>query len=172
MSTNKRSDFSILFALLTLIIAFAGLGFAIYYFFEHKDQVLFSTPTKATTDVFLENDLNPTPAATSFGNIPAWLFMHVAVIAAFQVLAVLWAAMKARSSLLSSRDLAVIQFLIEIPMYLGLFGTLLGVCLTQFVSGTLVAPLAYMTTMTGILLHVFGKLTIWLALASDEHGDD
>jgi hypothetical protein len=58
----------------------------------------------------------------------------------------------------------IVQFLVEIPMYLGLFGTLLGVCLTQFIAGSLVAPLAYVTTMSGILLHVTGKLAILLPM--------
>ena len=164
----KRTNFSIIFALLILILVFGGLIFSMYYFFHHRPEILFSAQSKPAAEVFLPDDSVKVNPGSKLSDIPAWLFFHVAVIAALQVLSVLSAAMKARKPDLSSRNLAVIQFLIEIPMYLGLFGTLLGVCLTQFIAGTLVAPLAYVTTMNGILLHVFGKLTIWLALASDE----
>jgi hypothetical protein len=100
----------------------------------------------------------------SFATIPGWLFVHVGAIAALQVIALLAAVLRARRAVRSREDVKVVQFLVEIPMYLGLFGTLLGVCLTQFVAGSLVAPLAYLTTMSGILLHVLGKLTILLPM--------
>lgn len=114
------------------------------------------------------------PAATPlrFKNIPPWLFVHVSIIAAFQILALLAAAARTEKGILSRSDTQTIQFLCEIPMYLGLFGTLLGVCLTQFISGTLVAPLAYLTTMTGIVLHIIGKLYIWLPIAGENALND
>jgi hypothetical protein len=96
--------------------------------------------------------------------IPSWLFVHVCIIAALQVSAVIAAARMAARPRLARSDVTSIQFLVEIPMYLGLFGTLVGVCLTQFVTGSLVAPLAYLTTMCGILLHIAGKLFVLLPL--------
>lgn len=107
-------------------------------------------------------------AAFNPQEVPPWLFVHVVAIAALQVVAVLFAGFRASRQTLLRRDRAAIQFLIEIPMYLGLFGTLLGVCLTQFITGTLVAPLAYLTTMSGIALHVFGKLMILLPVAGED----
>jgi hypothetical protein len=103
--------------------------------------------------------------------VPSWLFLHVGIIAGLQVLALMVAAVKA-GRVDSPRDARTVQFLVEIPMYLGLFGTLLGVCLTQFVSGALTAPLAYLTTMSGILLHVVGKLAILLPLPEVAHTID
>ncbi len=100
----------------------------------------------------------------SLSTVPGWLFAHVGVIAALQVLALWWAARRALRYDKTREDVKLIQFLVEIPMYLGLFGTLLGVCLTQFIAGSLVAPLAYVTTMSGILLHVTGKLAILLPM--------
>ena len=109
------------------------------------------------------------PARSGFRlqDVPPWLFAHVAAIAAAQVLALLFALRLARRGRLSRAEERTVQFLCEVPMYLGLFGTLLGVCLTQFLTGSLVAPLAYLTTMSGILLHLLGKLSIWLPLCGE-----
>ena len=99
-----------------------------------------------------------------FQDVPSWLFVHVAVIASLQVLSLIGAQRLTQKRRVTTSQASTVQFLCEVPMYLGLFGTLLGVCMTQFITGSLVAPLAYLTTMSGILLHVFGKLTIWLPL--------
>jgi hypothetical protein len=101
-----------------------------------------------------------------FEDVPPWLFVHVAVIASLQVFALIAAQFLRARPLPTKAGQSMIQFLCEIPMYLGLFGTLLGVCLTQFITGSLVAPLAYLTTMSGIVLHVFGKLVIWLPVSN------
>jgi hypothetical protein len=169
---TRRTSFSVIFAILILAITFGGLVWAGYYFFNHRTEHIFGTPASPTAgETYLADDTAKQTQAFRLGDIPAWLFLHVTIIASFQVLSVFFAALKSRKANLGNRDLAVIQFLIEIPMYLGLFGTLLGVCLTQFIAGTLVAPLAYLTTMSGILLHVFGKLSIWLSLAADNEED-
>lgn len=113
----------------------------------------------------LLTDTTASPARQfSLSSVPGWLFVHVGAIAALQIVALLFAVRRASRPTRTREDIKVIQFLVEIPMYLGLFGTLLGVCLTQFIAGSLVAPLAYMTTMSGIVLHVLGKLTILLPL--------
>jgi hypothetical protein len=112
------------------------------------------------------------PAGFRFQDVPAWLFVHVALIAAAQVLSLMIALRIARREKIGKQDVKTVQFLCEIPMYLGLFGTLLGVCLTQFLTGSLVAPLAYLTTMSGIILHMFGKLTIWLPLPDEPEAEE
>ena len=113
----------------------------------------------------------PAPGGFRIQDVPSWLFVRLAVIAVLQVMALIAAyriAAEDTRNPLSRTRLSTVQFLCEVPMYLGLFGTLLGVCLTQFVTGSLVAPLAYLTTMSGILLHVFGKLAIWLPHTSGQ----
>ena len=105
-------------------------------------------------------------------DVPPWLFVHVAAIACLQVLALIGAYLLATGGFLNKHKLQTVQFLCEVPMYLGLFGTLLGVCLTQFITGSLVAPLAYLTTMSGIVLHVFGKLAIWLPAAGETEAEE
>jgi ABC-type Fe3+ transport system permease subunit len=112
---------------------------------------------------FLSTGAPASPKPFRFSDVPGWLFVHVGIIAALQVLSLIAAVFEA-GKVRRRRDARTVQFLVEVPMYLGLFGTLLGVCLTQVVTGALTAPLAYLTTMTGILLHVFGKLTILLPL--------
>jgi hypothetical protein len=122
------------------------------------------TTPSAPAPQLLTDTAAPLARQFSFGSVPGWLFVHVGAIAALQIVALLFAVRRASRITRSREDVKVIQFLVEIPMYLGLFGTLLGVCLTQFIAGSLVAPLAYMTTMSGIVLHVLGKLTILLPL--------
>lgn len=103
----------------------------------------------------------------SFAKVPVWLLLHMGVIASLQILSLLWAALRANERVMTRRDGKLILFLCEVPMYLGLFGTLLAVSLTQVVTGSLVAPLAYVTTMSGVILHVIGKLGIWLRLPEE-----
>ena len=99
---------------------------------------------------------------------PVWLIALIAAIVLLQLLPLFAACRRAARHELNRIDLKRVQFLCEMPMYLGLFGSLLAVCATQFVSGTLVAPLAYATSMTGILLYLIARLTIALPLAEQE----
>jgi hypothetical protein len=115
-------------------------------------------------------DMRSNQTGFKLEDVPRWLFLHVAVLAVLQAVSVLAAARFASREALSATDRGIIRFLCEIPMYLGLFGTLLGVCLTQFITGTLVAPLAYLTTMNGIVLHVLAKLFVMLPVDA-EQGD-
>ena len=94
-------------------------------------------------------------------------FMIVLLIGCFgtlQTLPVFIAALKAQKNKLTDKNMKEITFLCETPMYLGLLGSLSGVCLTQFMTGSLSAPLAYITTISGILIHLFAKFTIIVPL--------
>lgn len=101
---------------------------------------------------------------------PAWLIALIACFILLQILPLLLAYHRANSRLLSTREINRITFLCEVPMYLGLLGSLLGVCLTQFLTGNLAAPLAYLTTITGIILYIFGRFSIGLALPNPYDG--
>ena len=98
--------------------------------------------------------------------IPSWLMSIIGFFAFLQICPLILAALKGSREDISSREHQVILFLCETPMYLGLLGSLVGICATQFISGTLSAPLAYVTTMTGILFYLFAKFFIWLPLPS------
>lgn len=98
--------------------------------------------------------------------IPKWMMALILGFAIVQILPLLYAAHKARSKELTRREVRQIEFLAETPLHLGLLGSLLGVCLTQFITGSLAAPLAYLTTISGILLYLFGRFTVLVSLPS------
>ncbi len=156
--------------LFSLLVAIAGL-----LFFALSVRPVPTSPpamVKAESSQYLAAAENPKPGGFRVQDVPSWLFVHVAIIAMCQVMSLVFAVMRASRGRLTKQDVKAVQFLCEIPMYLGLFGTLMGVCLTQFISGSLVAPMAYLTTMCGIVLHVFGKLFIWLPLPGGRETDD
>ncbi len=165
---EKRSSlagvFLLLFSMLAVIL---GLTVSMFLSKEERPFAPAKPQIESPENVYLQEGDGRPKNAFSPADIPRWLLVHMGVIAAGQVLALVWAAWSASSDFLSKRDARKILFLCELPMYLGLFGTLLGVCMTQFVTGSLVAPLAYCTTMTGVLLHVIGKLGIWLKLPEE-----
>ena len=97
--------------------------------------------------------------------VPNWMLGLIAVFSAIQILPLFVASRIAGSAPLTSYRERQVVFLCEVPMYLGLLGSLLGVCLTQFLTGAVAAPLAYLTTIIGILLYLFGKFTISLPLS-------
>ncbi|MCO6429411.1 MAG: hypothetical protein J5J00_01000 [Deltaproteobacteria bacterium] len=97
-------------------------------------------------------------------SVPVWLLILISGFTIVQILPLIMAAARARRASLTQRDYRTITFLCETPVYLGLLGSLIGVSMTQFISGTLAAPLAYMTTIAGILLFLFAKFTIWLPM--------
>jgi len=117
---------------------------------DNKTQYLIDTNPQS---------INNTPFAIS-----KWILILLAAFGALQTFPILFASQKAKNKRLSQKEKRQIVFLCEMPMYLGLLGSLLGVCLTQFMTGTLSAPLAYITTITGILLHLFAKFTIIVPL--------
>ncbi len=156
----KKRDNFYLESILAALIIVIGVGLVYLTIFSPVQ----GPPAKATEAVEYLAEAPPDPSGFRLRDVPAWLFIHVGAIAICQAASLIYAARIAQRQLVRRQDLKTVQFLCEIPMYLGLFGTLLGVCLTQFITGTLVAPLAYLTTMSGIVLHVLGKLAIWLPL--------
>ncbi len=109
-------------------------------------------------------DTNPQSANNTPLAISKWILILLATFGALQTFPILFASQKIKSKHLSQKKKREIIFLCEMPMYLGLLGSLLGVCLTQFMTGTLSAPLAYITTITGIVLHLFAKFAIIVPL--------
>ena len=109
-------------------------------------------------------DTNPQSTNNSPLVISKWILILLATFGALQTFPILFASHKTKNKPLSQKEKREIIFLCEMPMYLGLLGSLLGVCLTQFMTGTLSAPLAYITTITGILLHLFAKYTVIVPL--------
>lgn len=158
VSTGRSHLPLVVFLVVLLVVILGGTAMLAA---RHTAEQQVSTPPK--TEFLADTSTRPAQQF-SFSTVPGWLFAHVGAIAALQVLALLWAARRASRHNRTREDVKIVQFLVEIPMYLGLFGTLLGVCLTQFIAGSLVAPLAYVTTMSGILLHVTGKLAILLPM--------
>lgn len=161
MARHRSSSASML-VIAILLVALAATSIGAWYMYQRPAPQAAEVAADATEYLAVGD---PHPASFRPQDIPPWLWGHVGIIAALQVIAVLLAAIRAGRSRITAGEAATIQFLVEVPMYLGLFGTLLGVCLTQFLTGTLVAPLAYLTTMWGILLHVFGKLMVLLPLS-------
>ncbi len=117
---------------------------------ENKTQYLIDTNPQST---------NNTPFAIS-----KWILVLLATFGALQTFPILFALQKVKSKHFNQRKKREIILLCDMPMYLGLLGSLLGVCLTQFMTGTLSAPMAYITTITGIVLHLFAKFTIIVPL--------
>lgn len=159
VSTGRSHVRLVTVLLVLLLVAILG-STAMLAARQGEEQRMSTLPT---TEFLADTSARPAKQF-SFSTVPGWLFGHVGVIAALQVVALLCAARRASRVPRTREDAKIVQFLVEIPMYLGLFGTLLGVCLTQFIAGSLVAPLAYVTTMSGILLHVMGKLAILLPM--------
>lgn len=108
----------------------------------------------------------PLPGQETRPVVPRWMMAMILGFVVIQILPLVLAAYKTRSPEFTRRDLRQIEFLTETPLFLGLLGSLLGVCMTHFLSGTLSAPLAYLTTISGILLYLFGRFTILASLPS------
>lgn len=153
----------------TILLLFVLLVFFFLWYGTHlqPSTVQQVVPVLNGENLALDDGQASTETGFNIKNVPSWLFVHVSIIAMLQISALFAAYVMSRAYRLSKAQIATIQFLCEIPMYLGLFGTLLGVCLTQFISGSLVAPLAYITTMSGIVFHIFGKLALWLPVSSE-----
>ncbi len=108
----------------------------------------------------------PLPSKETRPVIPRWMMAMILAFVVIQIFPLLFASYKARSEIFTRRDLRQIEFLTETPLHLGLLGSLLGVCMTHFLSGSLSAPLAYLTTISGILMYLFGRFAILVSLPS------
>ncbi len=106
------------------------------------------------------------PGQNARPEIPRWMMALILGFVVIQLFPLLLAAHKARCNKLTRRNLRQIEFLAETPLYLGLLGSLLGVAMTHFLSGSMSAPLAYLTTISGILLYLFGRFSILVSLPS------
>lgn len=108
----------------------------------------------------------PLPRQETKPEVPRWMMAMILTFVVIQILPLLLASYKARAQEFTLRDLRQIEFLAETPLHLGLLGSLLGVAMTHYITGTLSAPLAYLTTISGILLYLFGRFTILVTLPS------
>ena len=130
------------------------------------------TPSTSQAPISLEQKMAhletgaPLPGQNTRPAIPRWMVALILIFVIIQIFPLLLASHKASSKRLSRRDLRQIEFLAETPLYLGLLGSLLGVAMTHYLSGTLSAPLAYLTTISGILLYLFGRFAILVSLPS------
>lgn len=148
-----------------LVIVFFLVAIAAGYFLYSSDMGALQTIIDpGAQHLRMTNQVQPDPVIYE---IPVWLWILVAVIFLAQIFPLVIAHKKAQKRPLSKRELRVITCLCETPIYLGLLGSLLGVCLTQFLTGNLTAPLAYLTTISGILAYLFARLTIWVSLPDD-----
>jgi len=108
----------------------------------------------------------PLPNQGTLPDIPRWMMAMIFGFVALQILPLLLASYKTKAAEFTRKDLRQIEYLVETPLYLGLLGSLLGVCMTHFLSGSLSAPMAYLTTIAGILLYLLGRFTILVSLPS------
>lgn len=161
-SNNTRSSPFYIFLVL-LILLVLSIGFIAYIALTH--DIVSSISSKTDQAKLFLIDTNPQGVANNpIKDISSWILILIAGFGTLQIIPILIAALKAKKMDLTTRLKKEITFLCETPMYLGLLGSLLGVCLTQFMTGTLSAPLAYITTIIGILLHLFAKFTIIVPL--------
>lgn len=143
-----------IFLVLSLLLA---LGAAILFLFF--DTAIELPQPNSSAEQYLRKEESSAEA------FPAHLVALFLLIFVAQLLPLLIASRRSERGAVSLADLREISFLCEVPMYLGLLGSLLGVCLTQFLTGSLAAPLAYLTTISGILLFLFARLAIWFPLS-------
>jgi hypothetical protein len=158
-----REGFSV-FHLMAVILIVVVAG-SIFFLSQYNP-----TPSKPSAQVTLEEKMAhletgaPLPSQETSLVIPRWLIALILGFVVIQIIPLLLASYKARATEFTRRQLRQIEFLTETPLFLGLLGSLLGVCMTQFITGTLGAPLAYLTTISGILLYLFGRFTILVSL--------
>ncbi len=145
-----------------LILFVLLLGFIGYLAISPGPISDFKPPSDTKSQFLI--DTNPQSTNNSPFVTSKWILILLAAFGALQTFPILKASQKAKRKHLNQKQRKEIIFLCEMPMYLGLLGSLLGVCLTQFMTGTLSAPLAYISTITGILLHLFAKFMIIVPL--------
>ena len=164
-SVTNREGFPVFYLMAAiLIVAVAG---SIFFLSQYNPA-----PSKPSAQPTLEQKMAhlqtgaPLPRQGTSLVIPRWLMMIIFGFVVIQIIPLVLASYKARATEFTRRELRQIEFLTETPLFLGLLGSLLGVCMTQFITGTLAAPLAYLTTISGILLYLFGRFTILVSLPS------
>ncbi len=152
---DHKSPFIYILAAVFILVVVCGIT----YLLHGNDPVEVKPPPPE----FLEagKSLPPSPMTP---DVPSWLVILIIGFICLQMLPLILAAHKSRARLLSCRDIKAIIFLVETPMYLGLLGTLVGICLTQFISGSLSAPVAYLTTIAGLLFYLAGRFAILVPL--------
>lgn len=159
---DKLSAFKITSVMLLVVVAASVLFLLQYSPAPNAPQPQISFEQKMA---HLESGA-PLPNQGNRPELPRWMVAMILGFIVIQILPLLLASHKTRAKKLTQQDLRQIEYLAETPLYLGLLGSLLGVCMTHFLSGTLSAPLAYLTTISGILLYLFGRFTILLSVPS------
>lgn len=160
INLQKFSAFQILSVALCVVVV-ASIIFLIAY--KPAPSTLAPQITFEEKMAYLESGTPPLQQGAA-PEMPRWMIAMIFVFVVIQILPLLLAAHKVRAKEFTRQDLRQIEFLAETPLYLGLLGSLLGVCMTHFLSGTLSAPLAYLTTISGILLYLFGRFSIIVSL--------
>src|SRR3990170_7352178 len=158
---RSYKPFYVFWLLLTIFILSLGL---IAYLAMSPKPIPFLTPKTGPNPQSLIDTSPQQNANINAMEMSTWIAIFIVAFGILQILPILVAAQKARKKSLTQRIKREITFLCEMPMYLGLLGSLLGICLTQFITNTLSAPLAYITTIVGILLYLFAKFTIIVPL--------
>ncbi len=146
---------------LVLLVISVGI---IVYIILLRDKINIPKPQTEIERKFLIDTQPQKPPEAPEKDVSFMIILLIGSFGILQTLPVFIAALKAQKNKLTEKSKREITFLCEIPMYLGLLGSLSGVCLTQFMTGTLSAPLAYITTITGILIHLFAKFAIIVPL--------
>lgn len=165
MSDDRtRNEFIFRVLLFFILLLLLVIGAAIWLQLSTGSGVTAVMPEPAAEGQFLIDDRLTGGKPNPVHNLPVWMTVLIGGFTLMQMLCLLIAASIASHHITSARDRARIELLCETPMYLGLLGSLVGVCVTQFLAGTLAAPLAYMTTITGIILYLFGRFTIALSM--------
>jgi len=163
-AVNKNEKRSPAF-LIMVVVMLAVVSLSLLFLSRYKPSPTSEKPqiTFKQKMAYLESG-TPFPQEDTRPVIPWWMMAIIFSFIVIQILPLLIASHKARSKEFTRQELRTIEFLAETPLHLGLLGSLLGVCLTQFLSGTLSAPLAYFTTISGILLYLLGRFTILVSL--------
>jgi NADH:ubiquinone oxidoreductase subunit 3 (subunit A) len=159
---NESPAFTMMVVML-LVVVVASAIFLIQY--QPAPEALVPQITFEEKMAHLEAG-TPLPQQNARPEIPRWMMAMILGFVVIQIMPLLLAAYKAGAEEFTRRDLRQIEFLAETPLHLGLLGSLLGVCMTHFLTGTLSAPLAYLTTISGILMYLFGRFTILVSLPS------
>lgn len=149
---------------LILLIGAASAGVLIFYNQRSYEQ----NKAAAAAVEYLQTSAPLAAPAPLYQELPLWLVVLVAGFLILQVVPLLAAYLKSKAEVIEPAEMRKIGFLCEVPIYLGLLGSLLGVCATQFTTGSLAAPLAYLTSITGIVLYLFGRFSISLTLPLDD----
>lgn len=162
-ATIRNKELSPAYKIIAALMA-AVVIVSLMFLIRYKPSA--STPAQITFEqkmAHLETGA-PLPGQNAKPVIPWWMMAMILAFVVIQILPLLLAAKKARAKELTRRELRQIEFLAETPLFLGLLGSLLGVCMTHFLTGTLAAPLAYLTTISGIVLYLTGRFTIMVHL--------